>query len=231
MNEKKTKILDRVAKLLRLAESANANEAANALAQAQALLMKHDLDRAEVRLDDEPDDEPIVDDYVHRARRVTGWRVTVFDALAKANGCRILISTGYGIAIYGRASDIAAVKYLAGYYSKEVDRLVKLHATGRGRRYATAFRAGAARTLHARLNETRAEVRKTASSAALVRVDAHENAVEKFTKRYSSGGSWGGGRISSGDGYRDGRQAGRDITIAGGSASLPTAPKAIGGVA
>jgi hypothetical protein len=189
------KAIDRVRKLLRLAEGAGTEaEAASAAAQAADLMAQHALSEAEIRLEDtskaaEPIIESGVDGDKARRKRVA-WQSTIAEAVAKSYGCK-MFWRGKAIQIYGRESSVQATSYTCAYLYREVDRLceqgweregsrespgvvwsdreykyVERDPRGAAKAWRNAFRNGAANTIAVRLRESIAERRDAARVAA-----------------------------------------------------------------
>jgi len=242
-------ILAKVQKLLRLATSSNANEAALAAAKAQELIDKHQLAEALLALDSaEPtkglDDEPIVDFEkadapLDRQKRLDRWRCGLASVIARQNGCRIYYS-GSDIALVGRASDAETVRYLYGYLSREVERLTTEHGQGMGRTWRNNFRLGVVDTISNKLweqrrkfeSETRAEARAEGSTAlmrvdrALANIDKRGETVKDWMKQnmklYASSGS---AAAYNPNARARGREAGKSISVGGSHRSLTSAAK------
>lgn len=246
-----TVILAKVQKLLRLATSSNANEAALAAAKAQELIDKHQLAAALLALDSaEPanglDDEPIVDFEkagapLESQKKLDRWRGQLASVIARQNGCRIYYH-GSDIALVGRPSDAETVRYLYGYLSREVERLATENGRGMGRTWRNNFRLGVVDAISAKLyeqrrkfeSETRAEARAE-SGTALMRID---RALAKIDKRGESVAAWiesnlklysrGGGGGNYNHGARQaGRKAGQSVSIGGARGSLTSAAKGL----
>lgn len=186
------KIIERVQKLLRLAESSNVHEAATAAARAQELMERHRIDVATVHA--EPS---AIEDHRDRplatSSRLPRWRVTLAVAVAEASGCRVYIRDAEGrrsLVVVGTRDDAANVLTLDAYLAGEVERLTRRLGRGQGRRWCTGFRLGAVTTLAHRLREARnaartrarreAEARRAAGqTTALVRVDTGLRRLEE----------------------------------------------------
>ena len=197
------KTIDRIHKLLRLAESSNVHEAATAAARAQALMERHRIERA--TLDLEPDsirdhrDRPLVS-----ASRLPQWRAMLATVVAESNGCRVYLRrerASSHVVVVGTREDAVHVAALEAHLSAEVERLTRAIGHGRGRRWCTHFRLGAVSTLGLRLRQARdrarAEARRQAQDAesgptgahalarldtALCRLDQHDAGVDAFMR-------------------------------------------------
>lgn len=232
-------IIDKVRKLLRLAESPNANEAALAAAKAQRLIDEHNLSAQLLALDaaEAVPDEPICDFEDKGApletnRRHPRWRTQLAGTIARANGCRVYIN-GENIALVGRPSDAETVRYLFAYLTREVERLCEREGAGCGVTWRNNFRLGVVYAIMEKLKEARerfkGEARKQATSdMALMRVNSALARVEergmdvadwiktnlKLVSRGGSGGSYDPGAVAAG------KQAGKSIRIGGAKAGL-----------
>lgn len=238
-----TKIVDRIAKLLNLAEGKGTTpaEAATAAAQANRLMLKHNISAAAVEgasLDEETA-EAIERGVLWEGGRVVSWRMTLAGGLARLNCCRILIhsasryhGTKAKLAIIGRPSNAAVVAYLFAYLGKEIDRLAKAADPGweSARSFRNSFRVAAASTVLQRLRADRAEQRREVKqSTALVVVDNHDRDVQAYAKKRTGGSYRGGGGGSSSAGARAGARAGERIAIRSGLSAGSKATKRIGG--
>jgi hypothetical protein len=183
--------LQRVRKLLALANSPNPHEAAAAAARAQALIETHRLEgwmaaQSEVEKDGDPI-EDARDCPLETAKRLRKWKVALASALAQANGC-----TAYtleeaevsSIVLVGRARDRQAVDALCEWLFKSIEWLSATHGEGQSRKWHDAFRIGVVSAVGDRLREANVEARESLDSQALVRVDplraAHARALDSF---------------------------------------------------
>ena len=144
------KVRDRVRKLLRLAASSDMQDAAAAAAAAQRLITRHAIDEASL-MEEGIDGPPLIGLLVVDAgvSRMPLWVYTLYRGIAGANGCRTYYAQYDGSArnaevhIGGPEGARQTVAYLAELLRREVDRLARRHARGRGRVYAASYRAGA----------------------------------------------------------------------------------------
>jgi len=154
--------LRKVRSLLRLAASADANEAAAAAGRAQKLMDTFKIEQAMAELDtseSEPDEETIAcaDPLAEGIRQ--NWKKCLANGIATANGCKILNSSGR-ILLFGKPSDIMTVRYLYTFLVREIDRLCDLECKGCGRTYRNNYRMGAQSKVVERLKEQRAELER-----------------------------------------------------------------------
>lgn len=161
------KILDRVRKLLRLADNAGSEaEAATAAARAAALMAEHAITEAQAALDagDDAAPEPIqyealLDPDADRrtsAKRVA-WRCTLAHAVAYSVGVRSYYSNGHVVGL-GRETAVQTWRYTTSYLAAEVERLADAAYVGKSdyvsaRSWKNAFRLGCAERVGQRLRD------------------------------------------------------------------------------
>jgi len=207
-------IVDKVAKLFRLAnnESASPAEAANAAAAAQELMLKHKLDEADVNAREGKVDSPVdwfKDAPIYQAGRLLVWRGRLADGVAVACMCRSLVCHGFDakgrpvakVTLVGKREDAEVVRYLYVYLSRQIDRLAKAYVRGLdlstwpkaeksrvARIYANNFRLGAVQQVLLRLMEKKRNVAQTsAKPGAMVLMRTYEEEVERMTDSHSTG--------------------------------------------
>lgn len=195
------KISDKIRKLLRLSESSNVEEAANAAAAAQRLMEKHNIERAMLLGDHESwapklhFDAPLV-----TCKRVSPWHISLAQDVAMVNGCAVFVHEeqldgnliSASICLVGTTEDVANAQHIFNFLRTEIDRLAAQYGRARrerrqknNRTALNSFRIGAVSTIHWRLLETLEAARKSArksakGSVALVRID---NAIAQLDRR------------------------------------------------
>jgi len=202
----KQKIEEKIKKLLRLATSANVNEAAAAAGQAQALVEKYNIDLSMAEAEGGDDSEPVRDWkpadnrdialFVVKKRMPT-WRWSLAWSVAEVNGCKPWSYSDY-IAredgsyewrrtayLVGDSQDAAHATAIYQYIEAQIDSLCKRNGAGMGRAWANSFRMGAVSEIGRRLQEaSRAERKRLTGEAkgeqALVRV---ETAIARLNER------------------------------------------------
>jgi hypothetical protein len=228
------KIVDRIRKLLALSRSSNENEAATAAARAAELMREHQIEEAQLRVEDPSAvKEPIERAAIDKATRRIRWKGTLAAALAKSLGCHMWWE-GPTIKVLGRQSAARTMFYMYGYLVAEIDRLAEeqYRATGLALLPAgvvgwkNGFRRGAADTISIRLSSERhkheastaAQLAAGAStSAALMVIKKDQTEVDLAWKEMSKGfGSVSRGKVTNADGYRAGVDAGRNVSLGGG---------------
>jgi len=192
------KIIDRIRKLFRLAQSDNPGEAANALARAQALMAKYRIERAQL---EEPDAEEVGlwdAEPLECARSIPAWRQAVGGAIAEVNDCLCLVSETrvvegdrHIMVIAGRRSDFDAVAAMYRWIVGEIERLAteaskrqasRNGALRMGRRWLHSFRTGAAAQVEERIyREHRTQRRKLAGDPkTATALDVRRDVVHKW---------------------------------------------------
>jgi len=151
------KIESTIRKLLRLAQSPNLHESANAAKRAQFLMEKH---RIEVSLEDEEKEEFMVGEPLDTNDEVVLWKGHLLDPICDANGCRgFWIKRGRKHLLFcaGPERDCNAVRYLYSYLSQEIERLAgeQIERSGAPNRdtWVHSFRYGAITMITLRLRE------------------------------------------------------------------------------
>lgn len=185
------KIIDRVRKMLALAERAGTpEEAGTAFAMAQKIIAENALSMEQVRQAQlkadasRPADEPIVKRivYVHQSAQTPTWIGMMGNAIAEVNGCSLIWLSKYGQVArvagakpgidevkvldgWGRATDLEIVEELLRTISGQVDGLAR-RSGFTGRTALNNFRLGCVQTVNRRLREAAAEARKSLAATA-----------------------------------------------------------------
>ncbi len=227
------KVLDRVRRLLRLAESPNVHEAALAAARAQELMVRHRIEAA--TLDGGRDGSGIVDlrdEPLEASKRLRPWKTRLGDVVARANGCRVYLLDRGGIrslVLVGRAEDAALVRALYESLVTRVECLTRAHGQQRARAYRNAFRLGVVATLEERLALASKAAKERAlrgevgdegeaplaeAGTAIARLEARDAEVDRFMER-ELGVRRGRARglRADAEGYARGRIAGHTVAL------------------
>lgn len=172
----------KVAKLLRLAQSDNPNEAALAAARAQELMDRFKIEGITADFDPnaakpEPE-EPIVNfSEPLEAKQSSTWLTRIALALAAANQCRVYKMAGK-TCIVGRPSDVQTVRYLYNFLKAEVNRLANRDGRGYSNVWKNNFRLGASDTIVQKIRASREELKRTMKSEA--DVSRNPNAIMRL---------------------------------------------------
>ncbi|NBW58605.1 DUF2786 domain-containing protein [bacterium] len=173
-------IIDKVQKLLALSKSSNANEAAAAAAAANKLIDQYRLSEADISTSDNESDPLIRDnDPVYTTGRIVPWKSNLIIYLAKHYGCAIFndVAKPNGrkysqYKLVGRSSDIKITKYMFSWLSMECQRLCESDAYGKGKVFTQSYCQGFVAGVNQQLSQSREEVKKQASSSAIIKIDA-----------------------------------------------------------
>jgi len=196
------KLLDRIRRLLRLAESSNPHEAATAAATAQALMDRHRVEAAAL---DDSVDPGIVDHRdapLESSKRLRPWKIELAAVLARSNDCRIYVLEGRAtddLVLVGRPEDAEFVRLLYVDMVKRVEALTRRHGAGRDRAFCNGFRLGVVTTLEERLRTLEVALGRgdlpdldaddgpplgaEATALARVRLDERRDAVDRFLEQ------------------------------------------------
>jgi len=159
-------ILERIKKLLRLAQNAGSeHEAANAARRASQLMAQHEIHAASINLDS-PDEVRAVEEIdkchaVTFTKKRVAWHIRIASAVAASYGAEMYTMGGYeeapenGIRFFGRLSAVQAASYTTQFLIRKVEEITDKQApiTLYARRYRNAFRLGCASRIGARINE------------------------------------------------------------------------------
>jgi hypothetical protein len=178
-------VIAKVQKLLRLAKSDNANEAANAAAAADRLIQEHGLAQAQLEADGVSPAEAVAESdapLVEWSGRRPAWQYRLVIGLVTHYDCASY-TRDYGTAqqscIVGRASDVEATRYMYAWLVVEIERLAQTEkGCGRGRAWLNSYRHGAVQGVIREMRWAKEEARETATSAALVLVDDRKEAAD-----------------------------------------------------
>lgn len=192
----RAKALEKIRKLLALANDGGAteHEAAAAARQAEKMMRAHQVESAEVVLKEMETDEAFEREVAdaspdsrggHRFTRVPTWCGMVGVGVAKATSTKIdIVGTPAGVKIRfsGYAMDAALAAWMQAYLTSAVERAAKKR--GGDRRAGANFRFGAASVLQKRLKEIAeerdAEAQAPSGSTALVLWKTKERRVEEM---------------------------------------------------
>lgn len=206
-------VLRRIKNLLRLAQSDNEHEAALAASRAQELMDRHKIEQSMLELDTskpaEPDEDIVhfddADDALdNMGSKATTWKGSLAQSIAMHNGCEVYYNKRrrdtyepreVHLAIVGRPSDVATVRYLYAYCVKEIERFVAQQGAGHGRTWYNNYRMGCVAAMADKLHEQRKamftdlreEATTAASGTALVKVNS---AIAKFEEKKLATREW-----------------------------------------
>lgn len=220
--------LAKVAKLLRLSQSDNPNEAALASSRAQAIMDRFKLTGGDISLEGKPEEK--VAHFAHDPLELDGaarWKGQLACIIAKQNQCKAY-KNGSALCLIGRPSDVQTVRYLYSWMVREVERLAGRDCAGCGRTYFNNYRLGAVETicnrLYAAATQTVADVKKEAVgeralmvvTQSLAVIERHKQEVEDYGTNVLKLRRGSSGRTNYHSGAREaGRKAGHEVSIGG----------------
>ena len=166
------KVIDLIRKCLALSDSPNENEAAAAMAKAQELLEKYNLDISNVSVQQNIAPELFKADIEYGQN----WKRVLYSGVAKQNFCAVIGIGGKTLQVLGRLPNVIATHEMAEWLSSQLERLANIETvcysqyslvngkvvkgTDNKRQYRTDFLFGATHRVLSRLaelNETRRE--------------------------------------------------------------------------
>lgn len=216
-------VLDRVRKLLALATSPNAHEAAVAAARAQQLIDEFRLEgwlNAERAAVEDPD--PIVDarqEPLDVARRTRTWKLILAATLCEANGCVAYVlrrKDDEAIVLVGRARDRVVVTELYSWLVQRIEWLSATHGAGRSRKWHEAFRVGVVDAVGERLAASSQATTAELPAAALVIVEpavaAEREALDSFVNQHLRLGKGRGLHVDA-RAWRAGKAASAELSL------------------
>ncbi|HEY4001050.1 MAG TPA: DUF2786 domain-containing protein [Candidatus Xenobia bacterium] len=161
------KVLDKVRKLMaKAADPCNVHEAAASAEAAQRLMLLHKIEEAEIGCEPQ-DEDPITDiDLLadSQQKAPTTWQRILLNAVSYSCSCKLVVIPGGNgrkgrLRVFGRGSDLDAVRYLYQALTRQINDLCEMWANSQSyyveRSDRNGFRYGAACTIQGRLNSAR----------------------------------------------------------------------------
>lgn len=221
-NQDRDKIMERIRRLLAMAEDTSSpNEAAIAARRAEKLMREHQLTQVDVLVKD-LDGDSVEISTVDHVQTIYGprykssgqprWVGVIAVAAALMNECEADMNHVGHTRFYGVAGDAQVAAAIFQYLIKETSRLAGKYPGGRAEK--NAFRRGCASALQTRAREIKAErerqFQETSSGTALVLLK--QALIEQRTGRKFE---YETGKASPVDAaaYHAGRLAGRNINL------------------
>lgn len=150
------KIIDKIGKLLKLAESPNIEEASSAIEKAHKLLKEHNLQMSDIQ--EKSDLKEII---YGECGRIVNWKKILLNEIAQFNYCTIVLSKTYlnnlknrasRFVIYGREDNIVSTKMMYEYLISAINRISK-NETRRNKHFnINEFKNGAVQNIAHRLS-------------------------------------------------------------------------------
>lgn len=222
MTEINESILDRARALLHMAEhpNSNPNEASLALQRLQSLLLKHNLDMAQIK-----DDKQIEPEHLNKVGVIDrteangfSWKSILMNQIAVNNLCRVVVTSCKNqIHVFGTYDNVKTVLEMFDWIVIQLIPMaikarkdyVEQGGTEHGRTFNTGFYNGAVHTISERLSAGFKEFKQTTGRELVVYNDkALQLSVSKIYPRLSH--SYGRS-IRSSEGIIAGKIAGSNI--------------------
>lgn len=237
------KIIERIRKLIALAEGSEGHEAETAAAMARRLMREHAVSQATVEESDRPSD-PLVRVRVYfdgiklsrdpkASSRTAWWKRELASAVGFYLDLRSAYVKGSNTWLFhGYQSDVEVAIYLYEICARQINDACKAHmeevkysymywTPGQSRTVGTAFRQSAVRGLRIKFAELKRDER-VADPTGFALMTSRKNTVDQwFRDTFSfgkSGGAWGGSANYSREGY----SAGRNVRLNAGVTSNNT---------
>ena len=229
-------IISKIHKLLALATSDNENEAALAAAKAQSLLIEYNVSDEELEEYSTVKNEKVVEVRTYgKTRSRIKWRVNLAFPIARANLCKVIMSSGSSLIWIGKKTNIEVAQYLYDTITADLERIadrewknVGAHLS-HGKTWKNSFYYGAIEVIEDRLSTNLIALKEVPANNALIvhnDVDIADYVKVKYPKLYSTYTSINRRDYS---GYQSGRTAGRSIQFGRGmGAGGSIGPKLLG---
>ena len=171
----KEQAIEKAKKLMSLGDSDNPNEAALAVARAQEILSRYEIQMADLEIADDEEFQELEFDIRGEGKKGYGnmvtWKANIVNAVAKANGCNVFFQ-GAKSFFCGKESDVKTARDLTKKLLIEVEGVARRASAGLGRRYANSFKVGVSTKIYEILERQAEEVKEamrgTVSDSALV---------------------------------------------------------------
>ena len=202
------KILEKVKKLLSLAQSSNAHEAEIATLKANALLLRHNLDYVE------KEESLYLDRLLMRKRKDD--KLTAIYEILRHFIVRPVISMGIGsvcLEVSGTKTNVTLARYVAEFLERELDHqweIAKKEYGLSGLRAKNSFFIGMARGFDEKMKGVKKDFSET-DQLALVKVE--KNLEERIRVIYGKLGSVSSDRQTDFEAREAGKEKGRNLTI------------------
>ena len=242
------KVKDRIRKLLNMAnDTSSPNEAAIAAERARKLMAKHQLDNADIVMEELDDPDQLIYCETGKSyRKMPGWMQSLAVSVARASDCQVKLAFSSETTAKGRAKyqlrfegykpDVELSEWLFNYLCKQIDQQADAEKKLNQRfpadsyrespqRYMSSFRDGMSSGIRKKLAEFYADNDESVSDTARSLVIAKDNAIaEKFGRAlYKKSNRFNADR----SGYGAGKTASKNVNVSKGigSSRASTGPK------
>ncbi|NUP07781.1 MAG: DUF2786 domain-containing protein [Polyangiaceae bacterium] len=230
-------VIAKVQKLRALAQSSNANEAANAAAAADTLIQEYRLSEADLEAKGASGEVPeeAVEPLFDGGARSVSWRRVLAGRLARHYDVAAYIERNllgnrqvdFAYRVVGRPSDVATLRYMFAWLGDEIERLAKAQPARERASFALGVVVGISRQLY----ESRRVANSTATpGAAIVLASRFEQSVAALDAKHAIKKTIRAPRAGNISGFAKGVQTGEQLDLKGSGPRLGAAAKAeIGG--
>jgi hypothetical protein len=227
--EELSKILDTIKKLFALGQSPNEAEASLAIAKAHQLLVKYNLDIADLKTDE----SNVIEEEFSKENRSAPWKQILLQHIVKVNFCGIYREVhfsrktpaksysnfgptqreakNYITKIVGKKHNIVAAVAMAEYLFEAIDRLAD-GVKGTGRSFVASYKSGLADNLSIRLKAMIKRDKAEGSDSRELVVSAKAD-IDNFFKNLDLQHGKIKQNISDSEAYAHGRQDGDRIRL------------------
>lgn len=214
------KIIERIKKLLALAECAGASdgEASNAAEKAHALLAEYNLSLSDITTEEQ---KAVIETFNYSG--VSVWKHHVWQAVAKLHFCDYAFSIKRGNStvrfLIGRPVNIESARLVAEYLCDAVNTEARKAGKGKGKQWATQFKRGCSFTiahrLYAKLYEAKDGKTESETGTALALRPVYEKTESENAERLAALGvkAERQKRVVDDDALRAGMDAGANINL------------------
>lgn len=227
----KESLISLIQKLLALSKSPNENEAALAMAKAQELLLKYNLDMAEIKTST-PDDAGNNDDAgltnepidFDGDDKYSPWERRLISVISSANLCKIVLC-GNGVHVLGRKVNVYSVVTMYNWIEPQVIRLAKESGFIRGDK--TSYILGICETIDKRLQDNMISYQVNHNCTALV-VNIKDELSKYIRSEYPHTGTARPVSIKSYGAYSSGKADGNKVSIHNAGSQIRSGRLALG---
>jgi len=224
-------VIDKVKKLLAMAERGTEHEAAIAAAKAQSLLMQHNIDLTHFNPGDSEAVVEVREWLLEAMSRRQIWKGNLANAIAETNFCRMWW-LGADIKLVGKEHNVQIARHLYSYLVEAIERATQEALTAarqqgpldfiNARTWANSFRLGCAYRLCSRLREQKQRLETEglpeAKVSVLVCVETYQRESEAIAQWMANHNIHLAGKIKSQartchSGYEAGKVAGDSINL------------------
>jgi len=225
-------IIEKVKKLLAMAERGTEHEAAIAAAKTQSLLMQHSIDLSQIAIGDSAADEQVHEWLLEAMSRRQIWKGNLAHAIAEANFCQMWW-LGPDIKLVGKEHNAQIARHLYSYLVEAVERVTKAAVAierqyhqdtsdFKPRAWAHSFRLGCTHRLCHRLQEQKQRLESEglpqANVSALTCIEAYQRESAAIAQWMVNQNIQIGGKVRSQtranrSGYQAGKAAGDCINL------------------